>query len=172
MFDLNGNLPAGLHLWTLEEVEERLVEDFPESDSRPRIWSGYLRLCRELLAIIDVSEHWLDGSFVTAKPHPGDLDLLVIAEKARLESLTATELKTFESLTYGKQTRDTHFCDSYRLVRVPEELHDDLRVFQSWQDYWLQQFGHDHSGRPKGIVRVMIQGSLERWSEENDSEGR
>jgi len=52
MLDETSFLPPGLHDWTMEEAEERLVHAFPESRTRPRIWDGYRRLQRELLAII------------------------------------------------------------------------------------------------------------------------
>ncbi len=157
MFDGNGNLQAGFHDWTVEEARKRLVNTFPESRTRERIWSGYVRLCRELVVIIEECEHWLNGSFVTAKVDPGDLDLLVVVDKEKTDALAGEAGEAFDALVNAKTTQGTHLCDSYPLFRLAA----GLRGYEEYviqRAYWRGQFGFDRNERPKGIVRVQWSG--------------
>jgi hypothetical protein len=69
----NGLLPEGLHMSDLAEVEER----FGRSSARRR------ELFERLILFMDLARHCgaikilIDGSFVTAKPEPGDVDVVI-----------------------------------------------------------------------------------------------
>ena len=71
-------LPAVLHeAMTQDEIRERFGV-FQQSDRRPRLFARLI----ELLAAMRASELFdallIDGSFVTAKPAPNDIDLVGI----------------------------------------------------------------------------------------------
>jgi hypothetical protein len=156
MFDEHGNLPAGFADWTLEDVRERLVDAFPTSQSRPVILAGYLRLRSEMqtLATAD-AQHWIDGSFSTAKPEPGDLDLLTVIDKDHVDSLEPAQQQALAELVAGPNTKATHHCDSYFLPSVPES-HPMFATLRAQRKYWMGEFGFDREDRPKGIVRVPV----------------
>lgn len=73
----DGLLPDGLHDCTLDEVIERFAR-FQESDRRPSLG----RELREYMADVRSAEVGkylvVDGSFVTSKPAPSDIDLLLV----------------------------------------------------------------------------------------------
>src|SRR4051794_3951055 len=75
--DEHGFLPPGVHDCTLEEIKERFAV-FQESDRRPTLF----RKLENLVAEIRVTNmaRWLviDGSFVTAKADPNDIDLILV----------------------------------------------------------------------------------------------
>jgi hypothetical protein len=62
-------LPPGIHDTTLAEVEAR----FATTPHRKRLFDGFLRMVQALEAA-GCRYVYLNGSFVTAKPHPGDYD--------------------------------------------------------------------------------------------------
>lgn len=62
-------LPAGIHDTTLAEVEAR----FATTPHRKWLFDGFVRMV-QALAAAGCRYVYLDGSFVTAKPHPGDYD--------------------------------------------------------------------------------------------------
>lgn len=62
-------LPPGIHDATLAEVASR----FATSPHRTRLFGGFSRAV-EALTRAGCSTIFLDGSFITAKPHPGDFD--------------------------------------------------------------------------------------------------
>ena len=71
--DLAGSpwpvLPAGIHTATLSEVEAR----FATNAGRRRQFGGFVAALTNLRCA-GCSRAFLDGSFVTAKPRPGDFD--------------------------------------------------------------------------------------------------
>lgn len=62
-------MPPGIHDATLTEVELR----FATTPHRKWLFRGFVRVT-EALAKAGCRQVYLDGSFVTAKPHPGDFD--------------------------------------------------------------------------------------------------
>jgi len=66
-----GVLPPGVHQASWREVEERLGWNA----RRQSLLVGLKSLLEEL-AHAGCSRVWLDGSFVTDKPNPGDFDLV------------------------------------------------------------------------------------------------
>jgi hypothetical protein len=77
--DNDGYLPPGIHDATLAQVEEAFGQR-QSSDRRARLFGNLRRYLQELLAWGQAREVILNGSFVTAKPDPGDIDLLVVLE--------------------------------------------------------------------------------------------
>ncbi len=69
-------LPEGIHDCTLAEARARFG-GFQGSDRRPNLWSRFVEFHDEAKASGIVDEVVLDGSFVTAKPAPNDIDLIV-----------------------------------------------------------------------------------------------
>ncbi|MBY0503056.1 MAG: hypothetical protein K2X03_04050 [Bryobacteraceae bacterium] len=65
----NGDLPPGVHFAQWAEVEERLAFN----PRRRRLLAGFREAC-DLLRRAGCGLVYLDGSFVTTKPHPGDFD--------------------------------------------------------------------------------------------------
>jgi hypothetical protein len=102
-----GCLPAdpALQEATLDEVRAAFVEGFPTSETRPAIWGAYeehTSAWKPLLGQVP-REQWLDGSFVTAKLDPGDLDLAVFAPLAELLGLSAEQRRQVERMFGGAQ---------------------------------------------------------------------
>jgi hypothetical protein len=73
----DGFLPEGIHECALEEVQTRFGV-FDRSDRRLRLWTALRDFMREVKACGIVEAVLLDGSFVTAKPEPNDVDLILV----------------------------------------------------------------------------------------------
>ncbi|MEW6159908.1 MAG: hypothetical protein AB1813_20955, partial [Verrucomicrobiota bacterium] len=65
------------HDGTFEEVETCFAL-FQQSDRRPLLWAKFREFFRLAKASRLVDELLLDGSFVTAKPDPNDIDFVVV----------------------------------------------------------------------------------------------
>lgn len=72
----DGVLPEGLHLCTLEEVE-KAFRQFRRSDRRPELTERLIRYIQDARNSGVVSAIVIDGSYVTNKEEPGDIDLVV-----------------------------------------------------------------------------------------------
>lgn len=73
----NGWLPEGVHDCTLQEAAERFGS-FQSSDRRPELWMKFTEFIREVKACQWMEAVLVDGSYVTAKPDPGDIDLVLV----------------------------------------------------------------------------------------------
>ncbi len=138
-FRADGYLPEGVHPASEAEVLFR----FGSASARRRRLA--LRLKRWVFLARQVSARrlFVDGSFVTAKVDPQDVDAVVwlphdFTRQVALESDAACELETM------------------LLTRRPEELfaaEDET----DWAD-WVEFFGRtrEHDGRRKGLVEVEL----------------
>src|SRR6266581_4212971 len=73
----SGLLPVGVHDCTLGEVRSRFGS-FQGSDGRPRLFAKLEAFVAEARASQIVRSLLVDGSFVTTKPTPNDIDLIVV----------------------------------------------------------------------------------------------
>ena len=75
--DEDGFLPQGIHDGLLTEVEERFGR-FQGSDQRCKLFEKLVVLIRQARQSGLVVQMILDGSFVTDKDLPGDIDLILV----------------------------------------------------------------------------------------------
>ncbi|MBM4297107.1 MAG: hypothetical protein FJ143_05145, partial [Deltaproteobacteria bacterium] len=76
-FNEHGCLPEGIHDCTAEEIADRFG-GFQSRDRRPRLWERFVEFLREVKACDLADAVLVDGSFVTAKTDPNDIDLVLI----------------------------------------------------------------------------------------------
>jgi hypothetical protein len=154
-FNLNGYLDPGIHNAELPDIEEHLVKGFPTSITRPRIIEGYKQHRAELQALNIEFEQFVDGSFVSTKNDPSDIDLVCFADAQAVDRLSSEDQQKLRALVLGQETKKTHYCDAYFCPTVPEH-HPDYAKVRSNRKYWMGEFGFDRQDRPKGIVRTIL----------------
>src|SRR5438105_4983151 len=75
--DEHGLLPTGIHDCTLDELRVRFGS-FQDSDRRPQLFQKLQTLVAEARTAGFLRGLLIDGSFVTAKSNPNDIDLVII----------------------------------------------------------------------------------------------
>jgi hypothetical protein len=138
-FRADGYLPEGLHLATEAEVTFRFGSGTP----RRRRLILRLRRWLELSRRTRAYRFLLDGSFVTAKEEPNDIDAVVLLApdfENQVSKGVDTALELEEML----------------LTRRPEEIFaaEDTR---DWDD-WVEFFGRtrEADGRRKGLLEIEL----------------
>jgi hypothetical protein len=76
-FDENGLLPEGIHDCTWAELAERFCR-FQSTDRRPELCRRLQQMVEALRSAKMAREIIIDGSFVTNKPQPNDIDLILV----------------------------------------------------------------------------------------------
>jgi hypothetical protein len=99
-------------------------------------------------ALLDV-EIWVDGSFVTEKIDPEDVDLVVPFPGEAYDLGTVKQRETLEWLS-GNTIQKLR-CDSYVFAEFGLG-HPQHQWSLERRAYWLKQFGFDRSGQPKGMA--------------------
>jgi hypothetical protein len=154
-FNADGYLDAGIHDVELPAIEEHFVDGFPSSNTRPKIINGYKQHRAELESLnLDV-EQLLDGSFVSTKNDPNDIDLVCFADADAIDRLSPQDQEKFSKLLSGKHTQSIYLCDAYFSPMVPEN-HPQYNQCRSARKYWMGEFGYDRNEKPKGVLRVRI----------------
>ena len=74
-FDTNGDLPQGVHWATLDEVLARFGHGTPQ---RQAVTAKFLRIYDLVLRTHKLERFIIYGSYVTAKPDPGDVDIILV----------------------------------------------------------------------------------------------
>lgn len=149
-FDINGNLlPYSLQKMSDTQAKNILIDSFNPSDRRRELWEKFNRYRCEMVSLLKYSaEQWIDGSYVTTKESPGDIDVVTYIDIKDC-ILYQNELKQFQT-RYGSKVR--YGIDGY-IVPV-FSTHDPyyVTITKDRIDYWTKWFGTNRDNKPKGIV--------------------
>jgi hypothetical protein len=138
-FRTDGYLPVGLHVADEAEVTFR----FGSTSSRRRRLVLRLRRWIELSRRVGARRFFVDGSFVTAKAEPEDVDAVLVVPTDFQLQIRRNDAAAIE-------------LEQMLLTRRPEELfaaEDD----SDWND-WLEFFSRtrEADGRRKGVVEIIL----------------
>ena len=100
VFNENGMLPAGLHDYSAEQIFDELVEGFPASQSRLSIFKSLIEFCKNTNEMTDPCEIWLDGSYVTQKINPNDIDIVVFLQVEDYIKVSTIDIQKIENVDF------------------------------------------------------------------------
>lgn len=157
-FNTKGYLEPGLHNMGVDEVERNFVTNFPHSSTRESIMDGFKKHSDEINVIVDECIKFLDGSFVSNKNDPGDIDMVCFIDGDKVDSLSPADQAKLQALVAGPVTKASHKCDAYFCPTYPDN-HPKHAHTRSQRKYWMGEFGYDRLDVPKGIVVVEVKPS-------------
>ena len=148
-FNSDGLLEAGIHKMSLEDFKIRFVSSFSYSKTRSRIYNNLVSWCKDLVKNYHIYEIWIDGSYVTEKINPNDVDCVVF-----FYADGYLKAAPIWSTLRNKADIDGYFslaiCHENERVVPPKEY----ATFVNRRNYWRGQFGFDRLDRPKGIIAI------------------
>lgn len=141
-FQTNGNLPAGIHTATWQEVDESLGFN----ERRQKLFAGLREAC-QILKQAGCAKIYIDGSFATSKEYPGDFDVCWEDDTVDFKFLKQldpvlldfTQKRAAQKAKYGGEL-------------FPSSAQAD---FISGKTF-LEFFQEDRDGNPKGIVAIEL----------------
>jgi hypothetical protein len=156
-FDKQGNLqvgsvvnPSGAHntavVASMAEIHARFVDGKPEvgNPTRKQIWDGWQRHRQDVRALGLPFVTLVNGSFLTTKPDPGDVDIVLLFDGPASDRLSPKQRALFKALIEGKAVKKTHHCDAYGVPIYPFGVLGCI-PFMRLLAYWTRCFGHDKS---------------------------
>ena len=130
-----------------ERLQPLLVDTFTNSKNRDVLLRYLLILLQKAESVRIFVEAWIDGSFVSKKEEPNDVDVVLLYRGGiYLSSLAPSAQATYQELQDIKSWKEKYRCD----VRLVEVQKDPLK------NYYQKLFGNDREQRPKGIVRIIF----------------
>jgi len=141
-FEADGFLPVGIHVCTAEEISDRFGR-FLTTDRRPSLNAGLIRYINELKEA-DIGKYLIvNGSYVTQKERPSDIDvLLVLKDDVDL---------TGDIPPFRKNAASRKYISKYHKLDFHFGFEDDptyTNILQNFKEVKYQP------GKHKGILRV------------------
>jgi hypothetical protein len=136
-----GLLPPGEHPATWDE----LLATFGTNPHRILLLGG-LRAGLESLRAAGCSRAWVDGSFVTLKDQPGDIDVLYDDAGLDWDELERIEPVLLEFDHHRAAQKRKFACEFFAATWEANLAGEPFLSF----------FQHDRNGDPKGIVRLNL----------------
>lgn len=135
----DGYLPEGLHRATAAEITFR----FGTTTPRRRRLALRLRRWIELSRAVAAKRLFVDGSFVTAKAEPNDVDAVVWLGDDFVNRVSRGDSEAVE-------------LEMMLLTRQPQEIFaaEDRRDWDDWVEFFSRT--READGRRKGVVEVEL----------------
>jgi hypothetical protein len=151
-------LPLGRHPHSVQELEALCVTAFPTSQTRRAIMDGLVQVVERLLADRIEGEIWVDGSFLTEKTDPEDVDIVLRCRGEWVERSNKAQQAAI--LWVAGNLHDSHHCHSFVLFEF-DEGHPMHVVSHYWYCYWMRQWGfsrgsEDRPQEMKGIAVLQL----------------
>ncbi len=144
---------------SLEELYQFTVRNprFTLSRTREQIMRNLWIVAGQLQRWRIGGELWVDGSFLTEKIDPGDVDFVLVLPEGFVRGATPEQIAIIEWLCEDNKqpAKRALLCDAYSLYRVPAG-DPDYADFVALDAYWKKQFGTSRDGKRKGIISVAL----------------
>lgn len=138
----------------LDTMKSFFVDAFPKSEKRKVLFDNYLRfLYRFQDDVFTYFEQWINGSFISKKENPKDIDLVTFLDYSIYEKRGDKILDQF-----WKFSLEGQFLDSY-IVKAYPENHPNYSVYLSERNLWQDRYGTDREENPKGFLKLIFQKS-------------
>ena len=155
-FDNRGNLqPYEKIKLSLDEFEAFFVANFSGNSHRKQIFENYMKFTHSFSTQVSSHFiHWINGSFVTAKEHPNDIDFVTIISHEIFESKEKVIHENFRL----EGARKKYGVDAYTIRQYPKE-HLKYMLYHSDWVYWYNWFSQTKKNRakkkyPKGFIEI------------------
>lgn len=155
-FDHRGNLyPYQKIELSLKEFEGFFIQPFPENSSRHVIFENYLRFIADFKQeVTNNFSQWINGSFVTNKLNPNDIDFVSIIDA----DIFAEKEELIESKFRLKSAKTEYQVDAYTVKKYPIN-HKKRLISQHELVYWNNWFSETKKNRmkkkfPKGFIEI------------------
>ena len=148
-------LEPGIHRFSVADLEAKVVPAFPKSTRRAALWKNLRELIKGVTSLGIPCDIWIDGSFLTEKIDPDDIDLVVEA------SINVFEFGKKDQLAFLKQLgagafRGTKNLHTFVFPNAPIG-HRAYPMTLAVRQQWTKDFGTSFVKRePKGIALVEV----------------
>ncbi|WP_028525393.1 DUF6932 family protein [Runella limosa] len=151
IFDQYGHLfPYEVVPTDFDTFETVFVKNFPSTSKRHQWFKNYVTYVDELKHLLGTGfTQWIDGSFVSQKFNPNDIDFVTFIDFELYERFE----KEIE-LIRKKRYQRTNGTDGYFIKTYPID-HKLQPIYQLERKRWLFDFTMNlYNKRPKGIIQL------------------
>ncbi len=136
--------PPGIHDISIDSMDDIFVHPFANNKRRKYLTERFRAFLDKFAELGLYAEIWIDGSFSTQKPEPGDIDVVFFLDAEQINNLEPDKRNLIAELFNNADSKIRYQCDVY-LVPIQDP---DSR------SYWRGWFGYSRDETPKGIIRI------------------
>jgi hypothetical protein len=149
----------GFHKLDLEQIRKRCVLEFPDSKVRADIMAGFEAILERAIGIELTCDVWVDGSFLTKKIDPEDIDFIFLISASIHEGGTPDQRDFIEWLISNEDDPKKSFLchtDVVLLYEVGSPWHPlTVSTLRHWEE---NVYGYAVATRePKGIAVLHLE---------------
>jgi len=135
-FNKHGNLPAGIYRASIDDIEKRFGLNSKKRILLFKTFRNFLELIMPFKT--NIKQFILDGSFVTTKENPGDIDCIIL-----IKDNTRFTPEIVDKLVNAKKLYNIHlFIREERNIKEYKKL--------------LDLFSKDRDLKSKGVIEVIL----------------
>ncbi len=139
----------GIHEKTMLELEIWVNDNFGNCEHRIKLFKNFQQLITKIQTFHISFDIWIDGSFLTTKPEPLDIDLLILANKRNINKLPLDKQDKFYEFFSPETTRNIkviYSCDVSFIIKGK----------QCDYDFWYNLFSKSRKGEAKGFICIKL----------------
>lgn len=149
-------LNPGLHDMGADQLKPVVVDNFPLSTRRQMLWDNLFKIVQKLEALKVPCKIWIDGSFLTQKINPDDVDFVVDVPVGVLDTATADQADFLSKLSKREFAKSDHM-HSFVMYDAPA-IDRRFPIAQKIHEQWKKDFGFSYANKePKGIAVLVVQ---------------
>ena len=98
--------------------------------------------------------HWVDGSFVTLKENPNDIDTLTEFDGEKVENLGIKNI--IDRIIFDAPLKTEGYCHSFLIYKFPKSRKEDYRTYKKYKSTMLSILfpGIKNSNDFKGFIKL------------------
>ncbi len=139
-------LEPGIHDISKDALIEHFVLPFSSKDKRSELIERFNVLLEQVESIGISFEIWVNGSFVTDKEEPNDIDVAFFFNPLDANALAVDKQNVLRELANNSLSKFRYNCDVYFLPN------NDVGL----RSYWRGWFGFTRTETAKGFARITI----------------
>jgi len=153
-FDEFGNLsPYKAIEVDLDTLESYFVTAFPQSTTRKRLFENYLRyIYRFQDEVFPFFEQYINGSFVTQKENPNDIDIVTFLDFKVYQKRGDKVLDKFWSFSLENEGIDAYLVEDF--PKSHPEFMETQFIKNDWKNRYSTNKARTHK---KGFLKIIFE---------------
>ena len=157
-YDKRGNLKPYQRIEiSISEFKDIFVDTYAEESSRHEIFDNLIKYIEELKNELKSNfSIWINGSFVTNKFNPKDIDIVSLID----DDIYNSKSEVLQTKFLNKKAIEIYKIDAYIIRFLPKD-HKEYSISLSDLLYWEHWFSYSKKNRakkrfPKGFIEIKI----------------
>lgn len=153
-------LTQGFHALPVAKLTKLCVDNFPLSKRRRQIMAGFEAIYDQAVSLKITGQVWVDGSFLTKKIEPDDIDFIFVIPAEFYDSGTPEQVAFIDWLIDNEDEPKKEFYCHTDVVLSYQQDHPEYPNFSATLETWERRiYGLSVSSKePKGIAVLDLQG--------------